>query len=266
MTILDRIAAYKREEIAVAKARVPLDDLKSKIRDLAPPRGFRKTLEAKKTQGHYGLIAEIKKASPSKGIIRDDFDIAGLADAYREGGAACLSVLTDKPSFHGDLSYLSLARSVSGLPALRKDFMLDPYQVAEARVYNADCILVIMAMVNDREARALIEAACEYGMDVLVEVHDEAELDRALALGATMIGINNRDLRTFHTDLAVTLRLAPRIPGNVLTVAESGISTPDDLSRLAGAGVTTFLVGESLMREADIAAATRRLLSANMDA
>lgn len=266
MTVLDDIARYKREEIAAAKARVPLSDLRRKMRDTEPPRGFKKALETKKTQGRYGLIAEIKKASPSKGVIREDFDVQAIARAYRDGGAACLSVLTDGPSFQGDLLYLSPARSASRLPVLRKDFLLDPYQVAEARAYGADCILVIMAMVGDDSARALIDAAGEYGMDALVEVHDEAELDRALALGAAMIGINNRDLKTFRTGLDVTLRLAPRIPESVLAVAESGISAPDNLKRLAGAGVTSFLVGESLMRGADIAAATRALLGANIGA
>lgn len=266
MTILDDIARYKREEVAAAKARVPLSDLRRKMRDGEPPRGFKKALEAKRAADSFGLIAEIKKASPSKGVIREDFDVAAIARAYRDGGATCLSVLTDRPSFQGDLSYLSLARSASQLPVLRKDFMLDPYQVAEARAYDADCILVIMAMVSDGDARTLIEAAGEYGVDALVEVHDEAELDRALALGAAMIGINNRDLKSFRTDLDVTLRLAPGIPENVLAVAESGISVPDDLKRLAGAGVTSFLVGESLMREADIAAATRALLGANIGA
>lgn len=264
MTVLDEIARYKRVEIAAAKARTPIDDLERKTFNAERPRGFRKALERKKAEGRYGLIAEIKKASPSKGIIREDFDVAAIARAYRQGGAACLSVLTDTPSFHGHLEYISPARSAAGLPVLRKDFMLDPYQVAEARAFGADCILVIMAMVSDADARTLIETAGRYGMDALVEVHDEAELDRTLSLGANMIGINNRDLKTFHTGLDVTLRLAPRIPKGVLVVAESGISAPDDLKRLAGAGVTSFLVGESLMREADVAAATRALLGVNI--
>jgi len=264
VTILDEIATYKCDEVARAKTRAPLRVLEERIKSNAPPRGFRARLEGKRSNGQFGLIAEIKKASPSKGIIREDFDSKTLAQAYEQGGATCLSVLTDAPSFQGKLKYLQVAHAAAGLPVLRKDFMLDPYQVAEARAYGADCILVILAMAGDADARALIDAASAYGMDTLVEVHDEPELDRALVLGATIIGINNRDLKTFETDLNVTVRLAPVIPKNVLVVAESGLSTRADLERLADAGVTTFLIGESLMRQGDVAAATRALIGDRM--
>lgn len=260
MSILDRIAAYKREEVAAAKARLPLSQLESELRTAGPPRGFRQALKQKRDAGEFGLVAEVKKASPSKGLIRADFDPAALARGYVEGGAACLSVLTDGPSFQGSLEYLELARSNVDLPILRKDFMLDPYQVAEARAFGADCILLILAMIQDGISRDLMAAARDYGMDTLVEVHGEPELERALALGAKMIGINNRDLKTFHTDLNVTLALAPRVPSDVLVVAESGINAMDDLKRLQQAGVSTFLVGESLMRQPDVAAGTRALL------
>jgi indole-3-glycerol phosphate synthase len=262
MTILDDIAAYKREEVVAAKARMPLDELETAARAAGPTRGFRAALDKARADRRYGLIAEVKKASPSKGLIRADFDPPALARAYEEGGATCLSVLTDTPSFQGSPKFLMQAREATHLPALRKDFMLDSYQVTEARAWGADCILVIMAMVNDLTAKTLMLDAQHWKMDALVEVHDEAELDRALALGATMIGINNRNLRTFVTDLDVTLRLAPRIPSDKLIIAESGLSTPDDLKRLADAGVTTYLIGESLMRKPDVAAATRALIGA----
>jgi len=260
MNILDQIAAYKREEVAAAKAKIPPNEMAARARDADPPRAFRAALEDKKDSGEFGLIAEIKKASPSKGLIRADFDPPALALAYEDGGAACLSVLTDTPSFQGAPEYLTEARAMVRLPVLRKDFMLEPYQVAEARSWGADCILVIMAMVSDDQARALLDAAEEWGIDALVEVHDEEELERALALPCSLVGINNRNLKTFVTDLGVTLRLAPHIPKSVHVVAESGLSAPADLKRLAGAHVTTVLVGESLMRQKDVAAATRLLL------
>ncbi len=260
MNILDKIAAYKREEIAAAKAKIPPHEIETVARAADPPRSFRATLTMARIEKRFGLVAEIKKASPSKGLIRADFDVPMLALAYAQGGAACLSVLTDTPSFQGAPEYLAVARDATNLPVLRKDFMLDTYQVAEARAWGADAILIIMAMVDDETAAALLHDARAWRMDTLVEVHDEAELNRALALGAEMIGVNNRDLKTFVTDLGVTLRLAPRIPKDKLVIAESGLFTRADLMCLAEAGVTTFLIGESLMRQDNVAAATALLL------
>jgi len=261
MDILEKIRAYKLEEIAARKAGRPPAEVEAAARAAQPVRPFADALIRASHDG-YGLIGEIKKASPSKGLIRADFDPAALAQAYERGGAACLSVLTDTPSFRGADEYLTAAREATALPVLRKDFMLDPYQVAEARALGADCILIIMAMVSDAEAQALEEAAKSWGMDVLIEVHDEAELARAGALSSRLLGINNRDLKTFETSLDTTRHLARRVPPERTIISESGLSTPEDLAELARYGVRCFLIGEALMRQPDVEAATRALLAA----
>lgn len=258
--ILSRIAAYKREEAAATAQARPLGRLMETAGEAPPPRGFRASLEAAAAAGSPALIAEIKKASPSRGVIRADFDPPKLARAFEKGGAVCLSVLTDTPSFQGALDDLPAVRDATSVPVLRKDFMVDPYQIVQSRVLGADCILIIMAMVDDEMAVTLLRAAADWGMDALVEVHDESELKRALGIGATLIGINNRDLKTFVTDIQTAIRLKPSVPAHCHVVAESGISSPKDLRRLAAAGITSYLVGESLMREHDVEAAAHNLI------
>jgi len=261
MSVLQSIAAYKHQEVAATKKKRPLKLVTAHAADAPVPRGFLAALTRAKAEKRPGLIAEIKKASPSKGVIRANFEPEEIARDYERGGATCLSVLTDTPSFQGAFDDLMLARHATHLPVLRKDFMLEPYQIVESRALGADCILVILAMVSDAVAEALMAEAGAWSMDALVEVHDEDELHRALDLDADLIGINNRDLKTFATDINTAIRLRPLIPEGIHVVAESGLSTPDDLRRLAAVGISSYLIGESLMRADDVEAATHALIS-----